>query len=132
MISILSCKKQEDDSMATKYDYHAHITSPNTDDKHLDDNIHIRVNFESHTGETVHHVNVRIYNKATSAEVYNQPTDAHVHETSGEYVFEDDFVLSEANGISAHTDWILEARVWGHEANEEEVQEQIEFHVHPK
>ncbi len=56
---------------------------------------------------------------------------AHVHETSGEYGYHDDFVLSNENNVEGHTDWILEAKVWGHEAGDGEVIEMIEFHVHP-
>lgn len=127
---IASCDK-DDDNPVTEYDYHAHIHSPNADDKHVGDTIHIHVNFESHAGETVHHVNVRIYNKSDNTEVYNKPDAAHVHETSGSFDLHDDFVLSNANGINEHTDWILEAKVWGHEAGEGEVIETVEFHVHP-
>ena len=112
-------------------EYHVHIMSPNTDDKHVGDTIHIHVNFDSHTMETVHHVKVRIYNKADMTEIYNMPSTAHVHETDGEYEFHDDFILSDANGVNGHTDWILEAKVWGHMAGEHEVIETREFHVHP-
>ncbi|HMQ64397.1 MAG TPA: hypothetical protein PKE06_27180 [Flavilitoribacter sp.] len=130
LIGFAACKDKED--MGTDYDYHAHIHSPNTDAKHIDDAIHIEVDFESHTGETVHHINIRIYNKATNVEVYNKPTDAHVHATSGEYTYEDDFVLSEANGFTAHSDWVLEAKVWGDADGEGEEMSTVEFHVHPK
>ena len=132
LLVFTACKKEEDEPMTTDYQYHAHIMQPNTDDKHVDDSIHIHVEFESHSGETVHHVQVRIYNKADNTEIYNKPSDAHVHATEGEYAFHDDFVLSEANGVSAHSDWILEASVWGHENREGETMEKIEFHVHPK
>ena len=62
----------------------------------------------------------------------NKPADAHVHATSGEYTYEDDFVLSEANGFTAHTDWVLEAKVWGDTDGEDEEVSTVEFHVHPK
>lgn len=126
-IAVTSCKK---DPEPIDYDYHAHIHSPNTDDKHVGDTIHIHVDFESHTGEEVHHVNVRIYNKADNTEVYNMPTSAHVH-AEGSHEHHDDLVLSAANGIDSHTDWILEAKVWAEEDGEGEVVESIEFHVHP-
>lgn len=118
-----SCKNDHDDP---EYDYHAHIHSPTSDAKNVGDVLHIEVEFESHTGETVHHVNVRIYNKADNTEIYNKPDDPHVHETSGTYEYTDDFTLS---GISGNTDWVLEASVWGHEDNEEKVTESVEFHV---
>jgi hypothetical protein len=125
---VFSCGNHDHDS--TDYDYHAHIHSPNADDKNVDGALAIEVEFESHTGETVHHIQVRIYNKATNMEIYKKPTDAHIHEESGKYTFEDNFVLSAANGVTADTDWVLEAKVWGHEDGEAEVMETVEFHVH--
>lgn len=130
---VFSCNS-DDDSTADPidYDYHVHINSPTVDDKHVSDTTHVHITFESHTGEAVHHVNVRIYNKADNTEVYNMPTTAHVHDESGTYEFHDDFILSNANGVEAHSDWVLEASVWGEENREGEEMEQIEFHVHPE
>ena len=130
---ITSCDDDENEPETIDYDYHAHINSPSTDDKNVGDTIHIHVDFESHAGETVHHINVKIYNKADSTQVvYNEPGDAHVHAEEGEYGYHDDFPLTADKGISAHSDWIMEAKVWGHEAGEGEVVESIEFHVHPE
>ena len=132
-----SCSKDEDPEETmehehgTEYDYHAHILSPNTDDKHVDDMIDIMVDFESHAGEPVHNVNVRIFNQADSTEIYSFPLESHVHETDGLFEYEDQFELSEANGVTGHTDWVLEAKVWGHEVGEGEVVETVVFHVHP-
>ena len=50
---------------------------------------------------------------------------------SGTYSYHGDFILSNDNGVEAHSDWVLEAKVWGHGAGEQEVMESIEFHVHP-
>ncbi|MCB0693943.1 MAG: hypothetical protein H6568_06655 [Lewinellaceae bacterium] len=122
------CKK---DSTDPTHEYHAHIHSPNTDAKHVDDVLDIEVEFEDHAGGTVHHIQVRIYNKSTLVEVYRMPTDAHVHATSGSYTFEDTFDLSVANGITGHSDWVLEAKVWGETDGEAEEIETVEFHVHP-
>ncbi len=128
---IVSCDKDEEPE-TIEYDYHAHIMSPNTDDKKVGDSIHIHVDFESRTGETVHHINVKIYNKMDSTQViYNEPGDAHVH-TEGEYGYHADLGLTANEGVAGHTDWILEAKVWGHEAGAGEVMESIEFHVHPE
>ena len=123
-----ACKKTDD---TVDYQYHAHINAPTADDKHVGDTMHIHVDFESHSMETIHHVNIRIYNKADLTEVYNMPTEAHVHATSGSYAFHDDFILSNANGVTAHTDWVLEAKVWGHEDGLQEETATVEFHVHP-
>ncbi len=122
------CKKDE---AQPAHEYHAHIHSPNTVDKHLNDALDIEVDFEDHTGNTVHHIQIRIYNKLTLAEVYLMPSEPHVHATSGEYTFTDTFDLTEANGITPDSDWVLEAKVWGEEDGELEEVETVEFHVQP-
>ncbi len=127
-----ACDKDDDADEATDFDYHAHIHTPNTDDKHVNDALEISIDFESHTGEAVHHVKVRIYNKDDNTEIYNKPDVAHVHETDGKLEYQDMLMLSNDNGVMGHTDWILEAKVWGHDAGEGEVVETVEFHVHPE
>ena len=129
-VGIFSACNTETDDTEINYDYHAHINSPSADDKHVGDSIMILVNFESHSGEIVHNINVRIYNKADGTEIYNKPADAQVN-TSAEYDYSDVFVLTEDNGVAAHTDWIIEATVWGEEDGEETEMEIVEFHVHP-
>ena len=129
-----SCSKDDDDDHhhgGGDFNYHAHIHAPNTDDKHVGDTLMIDVTFEEHSGLTVHHVNIRVINKATGAEIYNAPAKGHVHEESGTYQYTDTFILSNANGVEGHTDWILEAKVWGDGEGVGEVQESVEFHVHP-
>jgi len=94
-----------------------------------DDNGHMHTNedrFEYH----VHHVKVTLTNKDDGTVVYSKPDDAHVHATDGTHKFTDTFDLTEANGLSAHTDWILEAKVWAQEEGKEEVLETVEFHLH--
>ncbi len=132
LLLTFSCGDDDATPKHTAFDYHAHIHSPSTVDKHVGDTIHIHTDFSSMTGETVHHVKVRIYNVADNTEIYNQPNEAHVHESDGMHDFHDDFILSATNGVEAHTDWILEAKVWGHEVEEGEVVETIQFHVHPE
>jgi hypothetical protein len=127
-IALFSCKDDEDSKSI--YEYHAHIHQPNTDAKTLGDTLHIEVDFESHTGQTVHHINVRINRKSDNSEVYNQPVDAHVHATSGTYTYEDTFVLSATNGLS-EGDWVLTATVWGEADGEEEISASVEFQVRP-
>lgn len=132
LVSLIACQKEKTVTPeAIDYAYHAHIHSPNHADKHVDDTIHIHLEAESHTGETVHHARVRIYNKADNTEVYNQPNKSHVHEIDGKYELHDDFVLSNANGIVGHTNWVIEAKVWAEATGEGEVIETVEFHVHP-
>ncbi len=131
VFAFTSCNKDDDDTEDSKFEYHAHIHSPNTDDKHVGDTIHINVELESHSGEPVHHANIRIFNKADNTEVYNKPDEAHVHETDGKFEYEDDFILSNDNGVLEHTDWYLVAKVWGDSPGLEEVVDTIAFHVHP-
>lgn len=131
VLVIASCG-DDDKPDVIDFDYHAHINQPTTDDKHVNDALSIVVNFESHAGETVHHVNVRIYNKEDGTEVYNAPTDAHVHNEEGEFEYTDTFMLTNDNGVEAHSDWIMEAKVWGDGEGIGEVIEMVEFHVHPE
>ncbi|MGB1204143.1 MAG: hypothetical protein ACPG5B_00785 [Chitinophagales bacterium] len=131
----VACDKDDDDhdhDNTTEFAYHAHIMSPDSTDKHLNDTIHLHINFEDHDGNTLHNVNVRIFNQADNTEVYNAPADSHIHEMSGSYEWHDDVILSEANGFSAHSDWTLEAKVWGMEDGASEVIESVDFHVHPE
>lgn len=141
-VSLGACKKENHEDHDHDHDhdhdeemvdpnYSISIMSPNTADKHIGDTVHLHVNFKSESSKTVHNVNVKIYNKSTNTEVYNKPATAHVHETDGLYELHDNFVLSNENGIEAHTDWVLKAKVWGHDAGKHEVEKTIEFHVHP-
>lgn len=125
LITFLSCK---DDVADTTYEYHAHVYKPDSAVKHLGDSMPIEIEFESHTGETVHQINVRIYNATTFQEVYNKPADSHVNDPDGQHLFEDSVTLSAANGFAVG-DWILEAKVWGETDGEQEEVEQVQFHI---
>ena len=125
-----ACNDDEMPEHMDETEYSISINSPNTEDKRVNEDIHVHTVFESATSATIHHVNIRIYNKDTNEEIYNAPSEAHVHEESGTFELHDDISLTNANGVEGHTDWILEAKVWGHEAGAGEVVETIEFHVH--
>lgn len=116
----------------TEYDYHAHIVSP-TDGStaKMGEALNIEVDFESHTGGTVHHVSVRVYEKSTGTELYNSGED-HVKAETGEYTFTLEMPLSTDEGFVGHTDYELEAKVWGHEDGEGEEISVVGFHVHPE
>jgi len=133
-VGFVACDKEDtdhNDDMDTP-EYHAHINSPSTDDKHVGDTIHVHVDFEEHDGLTVHHVNVKIYNEADPTIIaFDGPANAHVHSETGLYEFHADVILNGDAGVVEHTDWILEAKVWGHEAGLAEVTETLQFHVHP-
>ena len=109
-------------------DYQASIIAPNADDKKVGDKINIEVVFEDKNGGTVHHAKVRIVNEADGTEIYNAPDAAHVHETSGKYTFTDELTLD----VNGHSDWMLIAKVWGHDAGAHELSDTLHFHVHPQ
>ena len=129
-IFVSSCKDDDDDhdhdTDATLV-YHARIMSPDTTDKNVGDTLHLHVVFEEHNMETVHHVNFRIYEDGNeSNELYNGPSEAHVHQAE-KFELHDDITLD----VAEHSDWIMEAKIWGHTAGEHEVIETKKFHVHP-
>lgn len=120
----------EDEHGVLVYDYHAHINKPTGTPLALNDSLNIEITFESHKGLTVHHINIRIFNKDTNAEVYNKPLDAHIH-TPVEYKYKDVVLLTTTNGFSADSRWVLEAKVWGENEGEAEVTERVEFQIIP-
>lgn len=140
---IIGCKNEDDHADDHVHDqgtnpvmdlgYQSKINSPNAEAKKMQDHIRLDIAFASTTMQTIHHINVRLYNKEdTTKVVYNKPDVAHVHEKSGAYAYVDSLHITESNGFEGHTDWILEAKVWGHDADTGEVMSKQEFHVHPK
>lgn len=128
---LVSCQKKES-AKQDELQYQVTILSPDTSNKHIDDEIAFKVDFQSATKMPIHHIKVRLYNKASKREIYNQPSHAHIHEIGGQYIFTDSFKLTEDAGVEPHTDWIMEASVWGHNGREGEKIVTREFHVHPK
>jgi hypothetical protein len=122
---LISCK--DDVAPGPTYDYHAHIFHPDASQKHIGDTLHMEIEFESHTGEIVHNINVRIFNAATQAVVYNLPTDPHT-DAQESYEYHDDLVLSAANGFS-EGDWVIQAKVWGETDGEQEEVSMVAFHI---
>lgn len=129
--SLLFAGCNDDNTMHSNLDYEITINKPTTDMKMISETMHIHIDFNSATSETIHHINVKIYETDNnSVVVYDKPTEAHIHEESGTYEYHHDFELTDANKIVAHTDYTLEAKVWGHETGAEEVLETVKFHVH--
>ena len=127
LLVLTACQK-EDPNQTIDYAYHAHIQSPLSLDKNRGQLLHLKVLFESHSGEPVHHIQVRIYKKADNTEVYNEPEKANVRAVDGEYLFEDTIELSPTNGFEdGH--YVMEAKVWGEATGEGEELETVEFHV---
>ncbi len=128
LILFSACDKEDDtQDMDLLPQYRVHILSPDASDKHVGDTLQIEIEIEEATGMTIHHANVRIYNPQDGTEIFNQPQQAHVHATSGYYRLTDEVVLD----VAPHTDWLLVARAWGHEAGVAEVADTLAFHVHP-
>lgn len=132
LMVLTACDKMEGGHMhsKTEYDYHAHIITPDDKDKTRGETLPIRVEFESHAGEPVHHIQVRIYKKGATTDIYKKPDMAHIHDQSGKYIYEDNVVIDAANGFDTHDTYILEAKVWGENAGDGEAMETREFHVH--
>ena len=127
-VFMISCGDDEEVEM-TDFSYHAHIVSPDTADKHIGDQINLQVEFESHTGETIHNIQVRIYNAADeSIEMFKM--HQHAHTTESVEISEVIDLIAE-NNVEAHTDWIVEAKIWAMDAGVAEVTETLQFHVHP-
>jgi uncharacterized protein affecting Mg2+/Co2+ transport len=124
---ITSCKSDSDNQLI--YDYQIDILKPVVRDWHIGEALEIKVQFNSQTGEEIHHINIRIINKSTQTVVYDKPDPEHV-DTPESYTYSDTFILSTNNGFVAG-DWILEAKVWGHEDFVEEVTKDFEFHILP-
>ncbi len=132
VVSLFSCQREPTETEEEIFQYNLAVFSPFANEtKFLGDTMHIHVDFESMTQETIHHVKVRIYNKEDNTEVYAKPDDAHIHESSGSYSFRDDLALLESNNINANQDYILEAKIWGHGAGVEEKLVEVEFRVNP-
>lgn len=128
-----ACGDDDDTQMMDDPQYSVMIMQPNTEDKHVNDSIHVHVEFASATNQTVHHVKVKIYNKVDETNIiFDAPAEAHVHAENGSYAVHAAVGLTNDAGVEAHSDWIMEAKVWGHEAGASEVIEQIEFNVHPE
>lgn len=128
---IAGCDKDDDHKHTEEgeYKYHIHISAPDDSDKALGDAFTIGIEFESETQQPVHHVNVSIREKLTGSVIYSKPTEAHVHATAGIFNYGDVFILNTTNGFKTATAYVLEARVWGHEDDLEEVIESLEFQI---
>lgn len=133
LFSFAACNDDDGDTTADP-DYHIHFHTPAEDGTTTSmqgQTLIIEIEFEDHNAGPVHHVNVKVYKKDDATVVlYDGPSDAHVHETSGKYTFTHDLLMDPAT-VGGHTDWIVEAKVWGHDAGVAEVTASAQFHVHP-
>lgn len=110
--------------------YTVTIMSPDASDKAVGENMHIHVNFDEADLETVHHINVSLYESGNPTNIIHNSIDvedAHVHEESGHYEYHADVSLD----VDPNTTWTLEAKVWGHEAGLAEVTATRSFQVLP-
>lgn len=111
------------------FEYKITFNSPNSFNKSINDEMPVNIDFKSSTGKTVHYIEIRIYNKLDSTEIYNMPSNNHVDDDSGSYNYTDALTLSVSNGFSVDTNWILEAKVWGTNPEEEDVIMVVEFYI---
>ncbi|MEM9821091.1 MAG: hypothetical protein AAF985_08465 [Bacteroidota bacterium] len=126
LVSLVACGDEEPVVMTPEYSIN--IVSPNTDNKSVGESMPLEVNIKESNGMTVHHVNVKVYNRDDASEViYDGPSEAHVHEEDGDYTLTDNIQLD----VAGHSNWVVEVKVWGHEAGAAEKTETLEFHVHP-
>lgn len=129
-LSFISCEKESVNDKVTDYGYHAHILAPNTENKFVGDTLPVKITFESHKGQAVKDISVKIYNKESNENIYQKSQS--VNEKSGIYTFEDTFMLTHSNGVMDHSNWIIEASVWADDLTGSKVTEKVAFHVHPK
>ncbi len=109
-------------------EYSISINSPSASAKTVGDTLFIDIDFEEEHEETVHHINVEVFNALDSTIVYAEPVEAHIHATSGFHNFLDQIILTTS---FANKDWVLQAKVWGHDDGIAEISEKINFHVNP-
>lgn len=133
-----SCKDDHNHE-DTDYGYSVDIVSPPIDtnegvnlaaDKKVGQTLAVKVDFTSATGEKVHNIAVRIY-KVGEETTLAHDFHNHVH-VDATYSYEEKIELTDANSIGAHSDWVLEAKVWGHEEGLQEMVKTIGFQVHPE
>lgn len=124
---VVACNNDDDDA-TPEIEYNIEIISPDDTDKKVGDEITLKVDFSEANDQTVHHVKVKIYNEMDNTVVFFEgPGEAHVHETDGAHTVEQTLTLD----VDPHTDWIVEAKIWGHEAGAHEKVVTSKFHVHP-
>jgi hypothetical protein len=124
---LISCNDNHGHS--GEYDYHAHIESPRDSVFNFGDTLHININFESHSGATVHHINVKIINKLSSIVIFDKPDMAHVHATNGKYLFHDKLILKDSSLFISGSEWSIIAKVWGEKNGEQEITETASFRI---
>lgn len=133
MLAFTSCEDHNHDHENDEDpEYSITVMNPTIDSRTMNDSMHIYVNFDSETMSTIHHINVNITNTANDTELFNMPSEAHVHDDSGHYEFHADFNITEANGFEADATYLFEAKVWGHEAGKWETTSQVQFVVNPE
>lgn len=122
----ISCK--DDDEPADIYDYHVHIRTPDASVKSYFDTLDIQIDFESHTGQPVHYIQVSLFDEDEFQTVWIRPANSFVNDLDGEYRFEAQIPLNINHNIDRGT-WTLEASVWGAAEPDGEVTESVTFEI---
>jgi hypothetical protein len=108
--------------------YQIRIIEPSIDFVMNTDTLKLHIEFSDSLGGVVENVKVRFYSLADNTVVYEEP-DSSAVASSGTYTFTGFRLL---NDLPAHSNWVLEARVWGKNPGESEVVKTKGIHVHGK
>ena len=129
-----ACKKDTennpDHNHGSSSVYHIHRHLPMTSSEMFGTTDQIKIDFESHNGSAVHHVNVSLYRKSDDSLIFSEPRDAHVMEKSGKYQYSKTIHFIANEGFAPHTDYKLVSKVWGHTALESIATDTFQFHVY--
>lgn len=127
---VLATSCVQDDIEPTNFDYvyHAHIIKPLIGVKTHGQALDIDVLFESHVDEYIHNINIRVFSKTDSVELYNKPLVSRVDSPMA-FNFIDTLHLSQANGFISGQEYVVESKIWATEDGESEESESITFQV---
>lgn len=126
LVAFAGC--DDDPAPAPEHVYQISIIEPAIDFIMNTDTMKFKIVFSDSLGGVVENVKVRVYSLADSTVIFEKPDNSAVA-TQNSYTFEDYRAL---NDLPAHTNWVLEARVWGKTAGESEVVKTKGIHVHGK
>lgn len=118
-----SCNN-DDDSLDSNYQIY--LSAPSSVTYFLGDTLPIQVEFQELNGGTIYNVNIRIFNNSDGTEIYNKPDSSNIQIIGGIYSYLDELVLE---NLDTNGEWILEARVWGEETGDYEIQETMEIQI---
>ena len=78
--------------------------------------------------EYIHNINIRVFSKTDSVELYNKPLVSRIDSPMA-FNFTDTLHLSQANGFISGQEYVVESKIWAIEDGESEESESITFQV---